>query len=250
SDAMPPYTLPDEMTKSTIKTYSSKGGGGFNELRFEDKKDSEQIFIHAQRNQDNRVKKDSLEWIGQDRHLIVTRDQMEKADGDKHLKIAGDQNEEVAGTVSLKVGADLQQKVAAKHAVDAGQEIHLKAGTNLVIECGTSLTLKVGGNFVNLNASGVYIQGTMVYINSGGAAGAGSGCSPEAPTAPQEADKAEPGEKLEAPKTLVPPDPNPSASMQPASSSSQSTALKEAAKSGVPFCEKCEEARRAQQHAA
>jgi type VI secretion system secreted protein VgrG len=148
------------------------------------------------------------------------------------------------------VGADLQPKVAAKHAVDAGQEIHLKAGTNLVIECGTSLTLKVGGNFVNLNASGVYIQGTMVYINSGGAAGAGSGCSPEAPTAPQEADKAEPGEKLEAPKAPAPPDRNaPAVAMQPSSSSSQTTTLKEAAKSGVPFCEKCEEARRAQQHA-
>lgn len=251
SDAMPPYTLPDEMTKSTIKTYSSKGGDGFNELRFEDKKDSEQIFIHAQRNQDNRVKKDSLEWIGQDRHLIVTRDQMEKVDGDKHLTVKGDQNEKVAGTVSLKVAADLQQKVGAKHAVDAGQEIHLKAGTNLVIECGTSLTLKVGGNFVNLNAGGVYIQGTMVYINSGGAAGTGSGCSPAAPTAPQEADKAEPGAKLDAPKAPAPPGPAaPAVAMQPASSSSQTTALKEAAKSGVPFCEKCEEARRAQQQAA
>ncbi|MEG3050325.1 MAG: type VI secretion system tip protein TssI/VgrG, partial [Thermomonas sp.] len=44
----PPYALPAEQTKSTIKTLSSKGGGGFNELRFEDKKGSEEVFLHAQ----------------------------------------------------------------------------------------------------------------------------------------------------------------------------------------------------------
>ncbi len=61
--AMPPYTLPDEKTKSTIKINSSKGGGGFNEIRFEDKKGSEQIFIHGEKNMDVRVKNDSLEHI-------------------------------------------------------------------------------------------------------------------------------------------------------------------------------------------
>ena len=49
ADQMPPYTLPDEQTKSTLKSDSSKGGGGFNEIRFEDKKGSEQIFIHGQK---------------------------------------------------------------------------------------------------------------------------------------------------------------------------------------------------------
>src|SRR5258708_2515404 len=44
-----PYALPDDQTKSTIKTNSSKGGGGFNELRFEDKKDSEEVFMQAQK---------------------------------------------------------------------------------------------------------------------------------------------------------------------------------------------------------
>lgn len=241
AEAMPPYSLPGEMTKSTIKTYSSKGGGGFNEIRFEDKKGSEQVFVHAERNQDNRVKKDSLEWVGKDRHLIVKTDQKEKVEGDKHLSVKGDQNEKADGTVSLKVGMDLQQKVGMKLAVDAGQEIHLKAGMNLVIESGTSLTLKVGGNFINFNPGGIFIKGTMVMINSGGAAGSGSGCSPAAPAEPTEADKAEPGEKLDAP-VAKPPPPKPSASGAP---SPQATVLKEAAKSGVPFCEKCEAARAA-----
>jgi type VI secretion system secreted protein VgrG len=46
------------------------------------------------------------------------------------------------------------------------------------------LSLKVGGNFVHIGPAGVAIQGTVVMINSGGAAGSGSGSSPTAPQAP------------------------------------------------------------------
>ena len=49
NDNMPPYKLPDEKTKSTIKSRSSKDGGGFNEFRFEDKKGEEQIFMHGEK---------------------------------------------------------------------------------------------------------------------------------------------------------------------------------------------------------
>jgi len=228
-DSMPPYALPDEKTKSAIKSYSSKGGGGFNEIRFEDKKGEEQVFIHAEKQQDNRVKKDSLEWVGAERHLIVKQDQLEKVEGDKHLQIKGDQNEKVDGTVSLKAGMDLQEKVGMKAALDAGVEIHLKAGVNLVIESGVTLTLKVGGNFINLNQTGVFIQGTMVMINSGGMAGSGSGASPEAPKAPKEADKADPGAKPEMPKPKTP--------VKPKIYSPGALALKQASQSGMPFCE-------------
>ena len=92
-EMMPPYTLPDEKTKSTIKTNSSKGGVGFNELRFEDRKGEEQIFIHAERNKDIRVKNDCLETIMHDRHLIIQNDQFERVNKDKHLNVIGDQNE-------------------------------------------------------------------------------------------------------------------------------------------------------------
>jgi hypothetical protein len=63
-----------------------------------------------------------------------------------------------------------------------------QGGTSAVIEAGAMLTLKVGGNFVNINSGGVFIKGTMVMINSGGAAGSGPGANPEAPKAPKEAD--------------------------------------------------------------
>ena len=60
----PPYKLPDEKTKSTIKSYSSKGGDGFNELRFEDKKGQEQVFIHGQKDLDVRIQRTRKESSG------------------------------------------------------------------------------------------------------------------------------------------------------------------------------------------
>lgn len=227
--SMPPYALPDEKTKSTVKTYSSKGGGGFNELRFEDKKGSEQIFIHAEKDKHVRVKNDRKEWIGHDSDLIVKHDQKEEVDGNKHLTVKGDQNEEVKGTVSLKVGQDLQQKVGMKHGLQAGMEVHIKAGMNVVIEAGMSITLKAGGGFVVVGPAGVTISGTPVLINSGGAAGSGSGCSPHPPEAPKEADKAEPGAAVEMPpkKHHAP----------PATYSPAAIIMKQAAQSGTPFCD-------------
>lgn len=229
ADAMPPYTLPDEKTKSTMKTNSSKGGGGFNELRFEDKKGSEQIFIHAEKNQDIRVKNDCMELIQHDRHLIVDNDQFEKVKKDKHLQVAGDHNEKIGGSMSIKIGADLQEKVGSNYAVDAGSGVHIKGGSTVVVEAGTSLTLKVGGNFININSGGIFIKGTMVMINSGGAAVPGAGCNPDAPKDPKEADNAEPGSN---PKLPPPNRPMPSKQLGP-----MAALLKKSAQSGAPFCD-------------
>jgi type VI secretion system secreted protein VgrG len=248
-DCMPPYALPDMATRLAIKSSSSKGGGGFNEIRLEDKKGSEQVFINAEKNQDVRVKKDAFEWIGNERHLIVTTDQIEKVSGDKHLTVGGDQNEKVEGTVSLKTGMDLQQKVGMKYGLDAGQEVHLKGGMNVVIEAGMSVTLKAGGGFIVVGPAGVTISGTPVLVNSGGSAGSGSGCSPDAPKTPKEADKADPGQVSSAapptPPTATPATPQTVKAIK-AMAQAQAQTLRTAAESGTPFCEKCEAARRAQ----
>lgn len=230
--AMPPYTLPDEKTKSTIKSDSSKGGGGFNEFRFEDKKGSEQVFIHAEKNKDVRVKNDSLAFVGRDRHIIVQNEKLELVRRDKHLKVNGDHNEKADGSISVNAGIDIDEKAGVKFAVEAGTEIHLKSGTTVTIETGASLTLKVGGNFININAAGIFIKGTMVMLNSGGAAGSGSGSNPEPPKEAKEADRAEPGT---APRPLPPSPPPP----RPAFKSPAAIVLMNAAQDGTPFCEIC-----------
>jgi type VI secretion system secreted protein VgrG len=238
AQAMPPYGLPSEKTKSTLKSNSSKGGGGFNEIRFEDKKGDEQIFIHAEKDEDVRIKNDSREWIGKERHLIVTTDQIEQVDGDKHLTVAGDQNEKIDGTISIEAGSDIQEKAGMNYGFEAGSNIHIKGGMNVVIEAGMQLTIKAGSSFVDLGPAGVSISGTMVNINSGGSAGSGAGCSPDTPKLPQEAATAEPGEVSAPPKPPKPP--------TPVKFSPQATVMKEAAKDGTPFCEECEKAKQQQ----
>lgn len=85
-----------------------------------------------------------------------------------------------------------QEIVNGSHLADVGQQIYLKAGMTAVIEAGVQLTLKVGGNFIDISPAGVAIQGTMVMINSGGAAGTGTPSSPVAPLDPAQANPTEP----------------------------------------------------------
>ncbi len=223
----PPYTLPDEKTKSTIKSMSSPDRGGVNEIRFEDKAGNEQLFFHAEKVMDYRSKDKSREYVGGGRHLIVAEDQYEKVSGDKHLTVKGDHNEKVSGTISIQnEKGDILQKSAMSYAVDAGGEIHIKGGMKVVIEAGTQLSLKTGGNFIDIGPAGVSITGAMVKINSGGAAGSGSGCSPEAPTEPEAADETTAGSLSELPSPL-----------SPGTMAAQASSFELAAASGAPFCD-------------
>lgn len=211
ADQMPPYTLPDEHTKSTIKSMSSKGGGGFNEIRLEDSKGNEQVFIHGEKDLDVRIKNDRKEWIGRDRHLMVVRDKFEKVGRDDHIEITRDQIEKVGrdhhveitgkaaikitGSNSLTVQGDVIEEFKSNHSSQVTQNLYLKA-MQIVIEASTGITLKVGGNFITIDPSGVAVKGTLIQLNSAGAAlsgSAGSMVSPLSPTAALEAVKADPG---------------------------------------------------------
>ena len=156
ADQNTPYTLPDEQTKTALKSSSTKGGGGFNELRFDDKKGAEQLFIHGQRDLDFVIERESRELVGVDRHLIVTKGRFEQVGGEQHLKVNADFVEQVDGVRYLGAGKGLQ----------------VTAGGNIVIETKGELTLKGPGGFIVLGAAGITIQGKLVNINSGGEAGA------------------------------------------------------------------------------
>ncbi|MFH1746449.1 MAG: type VI secretion system tip protein TssI/VgrG [Planctomycetota bacterium] len=194
ADQMPPYTLPDEKTKSVIKTHSSKGGGGTNELCFEDAKDSEQIFLYAQKDQHIRVNADRVENIGNNRHLTVKKDKFELVKENKHAKVTLDYNEEVGGKHSLKIVGDVAEDFGANQSIKVATNYYLNAGSEIVIEAGSAITLKVGGNFVKIDSSGVTILGTQVKINSGGSSGSGSAIALKEPEAPIDARSTEPGQ--------------------------------------------------------
>lgn len=226
---LPPYDLPNEKAKSVLFKSNTYKGKGFNEIRVDDTKGKEQIFIHGQHNRDIRIRNDQMETIGNESHLIIGKDQLELVKGDKHQLVKGDLNEKIEGTVSLTVKEDQLEKVDRRYALETGSEIHLKAGTNVIIEGGTMITLKVAGNFVTVGPAGVAISGTMVNINSGGAAGSGSGAQPETPKDAREADTAKQGEASKKAEPSTPP--------KPFTISPGALVMKQAANSGAPFCE-------------
>ena len=206
---MPKYELPEHSTRSGLVTRSSKGGSAqnANELRFEDKKGSEQIFLNAERDMDHRTENDHRRFVGGKDSLIVKGGQYEQIGADFHkeiksnsvekiasksdIDIGADLTEKVGGNYSLKVGSNQADKIGTNYSMDAGMEVYIKAGMSVVIESGLELTLKAAGGFINIGPAGIAISGPMVMINSGGAAGSGSPgtvMDPVAPTAPDEAD--------------------------------------------------------------
>jgi type VI secretion system secreted protein VgrG len=110
-----PYTLPTDQTKSTIKSNVSKGGGGFNEIRFEDKKDSEEIFVQAQKDANVTIKNNETRKVGFDK----------KDKGNQTIDIYQDR------TVTLDQGNDkLQVKTGNRTLlVDTGNDTYTVAGT-------------------------------------------------------------------------------------------------------------------------
>jgi type VI secretion system secreted protein VgrG len=120
ANQMPPYDLPQYQTRSTFMSRSSKGGGSlnYNELRFEDLKGKEQIFMNAEMDMDLRVEKDSREFIGANRHLIVTTNQQELIKTDKHLHVKGNHLEKVEQDMSLQVVGNQMEKVTGNKSLN------------------------------------------------------------------------------------------------------------------------------------
>lgn len=168
-----PYALPDNKTMTSFKSNSSKGGAGFNELRFQDKKGDEQIFMHGEKNLDINIKNDAFELIGNDRHLIVTNNQAdhiknnrdeivdadhkEKIGKDRHLKVVGKEAKEVGGSQSLTVKGDVIEVFKANHSEQTTGDYYLK-GDNVVIEGMTNVTIKVGGSSIAIAADGIALK--------------------------------------------------------------------------------------------
>jgi type VI secretion system secreted protein VgrG len=171
---------------------SSKGGDQLEKI-YRDK------HLHVMRHQEEQIEGSYKLTVGKGQasdggnlDVLVEKQKTETVEGGSALHVKKDRSEKVDGTVSLTVGQDLQEKITGNHGFEAGQAIHIKAGMTLILEAGTQLSLKVGGNFIDIGPAGVSIQGTMVMINSGGAAGEGAGAQPQAPQDAQQAQPKDP----------------------------------------------------------
>ncbi len=129
---MPPYALPNYQTRSTIQSRSSKGGGAanYNEIRFEDLKGSEQIFINAEKDMDHRVENDSREYIGNNRHLVVNASQFEMVNTDKHLHVKGKQIEKIESDKSQQFGGNYMGEIAGNSSMSISGNRKEEVGGN------------------------------------------------------------------------------------------------------------------------
>ncbi|WP_312945202.1 type VI secretion system Vgr family protein [Stutzerimonas kunmingensis] len=192
-----PYDLPANKTRTVFKTLSSPGGGGYNELRIEDRKGAEQIYLHAQRDWDENIEHDQKIRVGHERHDTVEANSYSEFRAEEHLIVAGDRKVEVKPDDHLTVGQTQHIKLGTAHLTKAGREIHLKAGQKMVIEAGIELTLKAGGSFIKLDPGGITVSGPLARINAGGAPGKGSGIKIKSPVLPGMADSDKAGSLLE-----------------------------------------------------
>lgn len=144
--AMPPWGLPGNATQSGIKSDSSKGGGGSNELRFEDKKGSEQIWLHAQKDEDIVVENDKTEQVKHDETITIGNDRTESVGHDETLSVGNDRSREVGAHERVTIGASQSITVGTDQTIVVGASQSETIGTSRTDKVGTDETRTVGAN--------------------------------------------------------------------------------------------------------
>ncbi len=163
-DNLPPYDLPANKTQSGIKTRSTLNGTpeNFNEIRFEDKKGSEQLFIHAEKNQDIEVENDETHWVGHNRTKTIDNDEVthvkhdrtETVDNNEKITIGGNRTETVEKDETISINGGRTESVeknesvtiAKNRTMDVGDNESLTVGKNRDHTVGKDETVAIGAN--------------------------------------------------------------------------------------------------------
>jgi type VI secretion system secreted protein VgrG len=192
----PPFALPDNKTQSGLRTRSSTGGtaDNCNELRFEDLKGSELVFLHAEKNQAIEVENDESHTVGHDRtksvkndektsigknrtetvgeneKISVSKDRSESVGGTESIDVAKDRSLSVGGSSSVSVSKDETRTINGKRndQVDGDEEVtigknrthsvgekdSLSVGKQMLIDVGDEITIKSGSASITLRKDG------------------------------------------------------------------------------------------------
>lgn len=196
-----PLDLPADKTRSTFRSQSSPGGGGYNELRIEDRKGAEEIYLRAQR--------DWTQHVLHDQQVQVDNRRRVRVGGESHHELQGEEQRITHGNRLTELKQDDHLVVGGSQQMRAGRTIQIGARHSVVIDAGASVTIQAGGQSITLSAGGIF---SSVPIQLGGA--------PAAAAAPLM-----PGLK----ETLLAVIPAPLSRAQVAS-----------LKRSAPFCEECE----------
>jgi type VI secretion system secreted protein VgrG len=165
---MPPYTLPGNMTQSGLKSRSTPGGGSddYNEFRFEDKKGSEQIYLHAQKDYDEYV---------ENKHTVTVRDSdqiitLKKGNQSTTVEMG---NREITlnqgnTTHTMKMGNHKLECTAGKIEETAAQEIKMSVGGTSITLTPSGIELTVGASKISMSIAGaIEVTGAACKIQHG-----------------------------------------------------------------------------------
>ena len=169
-DHPPPYDLPDEKSKSTIKTHSYPGDDGCNELRFEDQAGEEQILLHAEKDLHVKAKGSASHSTGGTRNISTGGDHKEKVGGARHVKVEGDERIHTEGDKHSLVMGQLQDYCDSDRDVSTAGFCKITARDFYSVQVANGpLTLSAPGGFISIREEGIVIQsagGGRVFINS------------------------------------------------------------------------------------
>ncbi|TCV95840.1 type VI secretion system secreted protein VgrG [Luteibacter rhizovicinus] len=172
ADHMPPYALPDNKTQSGIKSRSHAGGGAedANEIRFEDKKGSEEMLLHAQKDMREEVEHDHVVAIDHDETITIKNDQS--------MDVQHDRKHKVGNNNTLDVTVNGTTTIGQKFKLDAGTEIELVTGaSSLVMKSSGEIEIR-GINVTIVAQSALKMEGQVqVNIKAGVTMDVGAGAS-------------------------------------------------------------------------
>ena len=189
----PPFALPGDKTRSGIRTQTSPGGGGFNELSFEDRRGGEQVYIHAQRDlneivrnnhstvvaasQTVRVGADREQHVGGDSRVRTAKSLDEKIGADRHLTVGGADYEVVKGSrmtaieerFGLQVGDGLAVVIGDKDNARSGDvfawgDYSLGAKSKLRLTSQEGIVLRCGDSSIEITKKGIVLKGGNISI--------------------------------------------------------------------------------------
>ena len=183
ADEMPPYDLPTNKTQSGVKSRSSKGGSGanFNEFRMEDKMGEEEVYIHAEKDQNNVVENDETTEVGHDRtenvgndeSITIGHDRTEKVGNNETTTIDGNQVETIklnkAESIligkALTVGAGYQVSVGGAKNETVGLSSTEQVGVLRHTTVGERYELVVGKSKFTMNSDGtILLEGVKIKV--------------------------------------------------------------------------------------
>jgi len=146
ADNMPPYELPANKTQSGWKTRSADGGSSsnFNELRFEDKKGSEEIYIHAEKDQNNVVENDETTSVGHDRTEDIGNDETITIGNNRTETVSKDETISIGNNRTESVGKNETISIVDNRTEDVGKNETINIGENRTVDVGKNETISIG----------------------------------------------------------------------------------------------------------